>query len=70
MAKSSKEPKLSSKKEHQVEIPPSLTVGQLADLLAIKGAEVVKQLAQNGEVIGLTPLLQDVMEEAKTPTVD
>jgi radical SAM family uncharacterized protein len=29
-----------------------------------------KQLAQNGEVIGLTPLVQKVMEEAKAPAFD
>jgi len=48
MPKSSKETKSSSQKERQIELPPFLTVKQLADLLATSGMEVKKQLMRNG----------------------
>ncbi len=50
MAKISKKANSSSQREQQIELPPFLTVKQLADLLAISGVEVVKQLMRNGVV--------------------
>ena len=43
MAKTSKEAKQSSEAERQVEIPPFLTVQELADLLETSGVELIKQ---------------------------
>jgi translation initiation factor IF-2 len=40
-------------REQKIELPPSLTVKQLADLLGISGARVVKQLVQNGVMASL-----------------
>lgn len=51
MAKISKKVKSSPKRaqrEQQIELPPSLTVKQLANLLSVSGVEVVKQLKRNG----------------------
>jgi translation initiation factor IF-2 len=48
MAKISKKVKSSSQREQQIELPPSLTVKQLANLLSVSGVEVVKQLKRNG----------------------
>jgi len=53
MAKASKKVNSSPKKEVQIELPPSLTVKQLAALLDATGVEVVKQLMQNGVVANL-----------------
>jgi len=53
VAKGSKESKAPSKVENQTEIPPLLTVQDLANLLGVGGVEVVKQLMQNGMVANL-----------------
>jgi len=37
-----------SKTEHQLEIPASLTVNQLSQLLGLSVVEVIKQLMRNG----------------------
>ena len=53
MAKTSKKVNSSPKKERQIELPPSLTVKQLAALLDVTGVEVVKQLMQSGVMANL-----------------
>ena len=57
MAKTSKEAKQSSKAERQVEIPPFLTVQELADLLETSGVELIKQLMQTGFMANLNQTL-------------
>jgi len=57
MAKTSKEAKQSSKAERQVEIPPFLTVQELADLLETSGVELIKQLMQAGFMANLNQTL-------------
>jgi len=53
MAKTSKKVNSSPKKERQIELPPSLTVKQLAASLDATGVEVVKQLMQSGVMANL-----------------
>jgi translation initiation factor IF-2 len=50
--KSTKE-KVPAKAGNQIELPPSLMVQQLADLLGIGGVEVIRQLMQNGVMANL-----------------
>jgi translation initiation factor IF-2 len=50
--KSTKE-KTPAKAGNQIELPPSLMVQQLADLLGIGGVEVIRQLMQNGVMANL-----------------
>jgi len=57
MAKTSKEAKQSSKAERQVEIPPFLTVQELANLLETSGVELIKQLMQSGFMANLNQTL-------------
>ena len=57
MAKTSKEAKQSSKAERQVEIPPFLTVQELANLLETSGVELIKQLMQTGFMANLNQTL-------------
>jgi translation initiation factor IF-2 len=49
--------KAPDKAENQIELPPSLTVQQLADLLGIGGVEVIKQLMQNGVMANLNQVI-------------
>jgi translation initiation factor IF-2 len=49
--------KAPAKAENQIELPPSLTVQQLADLLGIGGVEVIKQLMQNGVMANLNQVI-------------
>ena len=53
MIKGSKETRSSSQVEHKVELPPLITVQQLANSLGVNGVEVVKQLMENGVIAGL-----------------
>lgn len=57
MAKGSKDSRVASKVERRVEIPPMLTVQELANLLGMGGVEVVKHLMQNGVVAGLNQVI-------------
>ncbi len=43
----------SPKGERKVELPPAMTVKQLAETLSISGVEVIKQLMQNGVMAGI-----------------
>jgi len=57
VAKGSKDSRVASKVERRVEIPPMLTVQELANLLGMGGVEVVKHLMQNGVVAGLNQVI-------------
>ncbi|MBM4462258.1 MAG: translation initiation factor IF-2 [Chloroflexi bacterium] len=49
--------KTPTKAENQIELPPSMTVQQLADLLGISGVEVIKQLMQSGVMANLNQII-------------
>ncbi|MDM7999099.1 MAG: translation initiation factor IF-2, partial [Dehalococcoidia bacterium] len=53
MAKSAAGQGSPSKGERKVELPPAMTVKQLAETLGISGVEVIKQLMQNGVMAGI-----------------
>lgn len=53
MAKSAASQGSPSKGERKIELPPAMTVKQLAETLSISGVEVIKQLMQNGVMAGI-----------------
>jgi translation initiation factor IF-2 len=53
MAKSAAGQGSPSKGERKIELPPSMTVKHLAEMLGISGVEVIKQLMQNGVMAGI-----------------
>ncbi len=53
MAKSAASQGSPSKGERKIELPPAMTVKQLAEKLGISGVEVIKQLMQNGVMAGI-----------------
>ncbi len=53
MAKSTANQGPPSEGERRIELPPTITVKQLAEALGISGVEVIKQLMQNGVMAGI-----------------
>jgi translation initiation factor IF-2 len=53
MAKSAASQGSSSKGERKIELPATMTVKHLAEMLGISGVEVIKQLMQNGVMAGI-----------------